>query len=155
MAMRRRLKDDFFTPAGEQFKTQLVCVQTPDGNFDLVPGETIDLQEEIDSHAESCSIELILAKCAAGDTSGLSKVQGSFVDCTAMPKTYRDILDIVIRGRAEFDNLPLEVRQRFDSNFMNWFEAAGTEEWLKKMDFVQDKSVPGTEVKEVTPDAES
>lgn len=152
--MRVKRKEVFYSEPGSHLKQTYTAAQLPDGNFNLVPGEIIDIQEEIDSHAESCSIENIIAMCASGDTSALNRVQGTFVDTTQMPKTFRDVLDIVIRGQSEFDRLPLEIRQKFDSNFVSWFQDAGSAEWMEKMGFKP--AAPDTiEKKEVIQNAES
>ena len=131
--MRARCKTVFYTESGSAEKQTYVAVQMTDGTFNLVEGEMVDIQEEIDSHAESCSIEHIIALCAAGDTSALNRVQGSFIDTTLFPESYAECLQLVIKGRSEFDRLPLEVRQKFDQDFVSWFQTAGTEEWIEKM----------------------
>lgn len=131
--MRARPEGTFYSESGSNEKQTYVAVQLADGTFNLVEGEVIDIQEEIDSHALSCSIEHIIALCAAGDTSALNRVQGSFIDTTVFPESYAECLQIVINGRSEFDRLPLEVRQRFNQDFVSWFQTAGTEEWIEKM----------------------
>lgn len=119
-------------------KQNYEVVVLPDGSFNLIESDKTDLQEYIDSFAESVSIEHIMAMCAAGDTSVLSKTQGAYLDTTVMPKTYRDMLDTVINGRAKFDALPVDVKQKFDNDFQKWFSDAGSPEWIKKMGFIQE-----------------
>lgn len=143
--MRKRL-ERIETPAGERMKQEYTAVVLPDGSFNLVEAGETDLQEYINSFAESVSIEHILAMCAAGDTSALSVRQGSYIDTTEMPKTFRDCLDIVIKGKAQFDSLPVEVKQKFDNDFQRWFSEAGDESWLTNMGFVTEKPEEKVEV---------
>jgi len=35
--------------------------------------------------------------------------------------------------REKFDQLPLEIRQKFGMNFQNWAATAGEADWLEKM----------------------
>lgn len=140
--MRARSETTYYSVSGSEEKQTYVAVQMTDGTFNLVEGEVIDIQEEIDSHAESCSIEHIISLCAAGDTSALNRVQGSFIDTTVFPDSYAECLQIVINGRSEFDRLPLEIRQKFDQNFVQWFESAGSEEWCEKMGYTPPAVTP-------------
>lgn len=135
--MRKRF-ERFFSCPGERIKQNYTASRLGDGVIRLVPSNTVDLKEYINSFAESCSIEHILALCAAGDTSVLSRAQGAYMDTTQMPKTFRDVLDIVIDGRTKFDSLPAEIKQKFDNDFEQWFSDAGSENWLKSMGFLND-----------------
>lgn len=148
--MRKRL-ERFFSNSGERFVQNYTATQLADGVIRLVEGDVTDMQEFINSFAESCSIEHILAMCAAGDTSVLSRTQGAYIDATVIPKTFRDMLDIVIDGKAKFESLPSEVKQAFDNNFELWFSDAGSDSWLEKMGLVE-KPVETVE-KEVKQDA--
>lgn len=132
--MRRRFKR-FYSLAGERLKQNYSAVRLADGTIKLIESDTTDIQDYIQSFAESCSIEHILSMCTAGDTSVLSRVQGAFIDTTNFPKTFRDILDVVIDGRAKFESLPLEIKQKFGNDFEKWFSEAGSENWLNVMGF--------------------
>lgn len=148
-----RLRSDrFYADPGERFQQEYTGVRLADGTINLVESDVTDLQEYINSFEESCSIEHIMAMCQAGDTSALNKAQGSYIDCTQMPKTLRGVLDLVIDGQMKFNQLPIEIKEKFGNDFNRWFEEAGSEDWMKKMDIV--KEVASVE-KEVKPDAES
>lgn len=142
--MRRRFKR-FFSSAGDRIKQNYNASRLGDGVIRLLPADTLDLKEYINSFAESCSIEHILALCAAGDTSVLSRAQGAFIDTTVLPKTYREMLDVVIEGRSKFDSLPIEIKQKFDNDFERWFSEAGSESWISNMGLVQPEN-EGSEV---------
>lgn len=148
--MRKR-RDRVFSCAGDRFRVDYDPVIMADGSFELVEAGKTDLQEYIDSFKESVSIEHILAMCAAGDTSALQARQGTYIDTTEMPKTFRDMLDIVIRGKTQFESLPVEVKQKFDNDFNKWFADAGSQDWLLNMGFIEPVK---PEVKETKTDAE-
>lgn len=138
--MRKRF-ERFTSNPGQRMKQNYTATQLSDGVIRLVEADVTDLREYINSFAESCSIEHILALCAAGDTSVLSRVQGAYIDTTMMPKTFRDMLDVVIDGKSKFESLPIEVKNAFGNNFESWFSEAGSEEWLSKMGMMKTESV--------------
>lgn len=138
--MRKR-SERFTSNPGQRMKQNYTATQLSDGVIRLVEADVTDLREYINSFAESCSIEHILALCAAGDTSVLSRVQGAYIDTTMMPKTFRDMLDVVIDGKSKFESLPIEVKNAFGNNFESWFSEAGSEEWLSKMGMMKTESV--------------
>lgn len=137
--MRRRF-ERFFSCSGERMKQNYTASRLGDGVIRLIPSDKVDLKEYINSFAESCSIEHILSLCAAGDTSVLSRAQGAYIDTTVLPKTFRDMLDIVIDGKSKFDSLSSDIKSKFDNNFEKWFSEAGSPEWLENMGFQVDSS---------------
>lgn len=107
------------------------------GNYELVEAGEVDVYAEIQSHAESCDINVLMAKYQNGDASALSKVQGTYFDATGMPKTYAEMLNILIDAENQFNALPLDERAKFDHSF---------EKWLSALDFAL--SVPNNEVEQ-------
>lgn len=149
--MRKR-SERFYSDPGERYQQNYTGTQLSDGVIRLVETDVTDLKEYINSFAESCSIEHILAMCAAGDTSVLSRAQGAYIDTTQLPKTFREMLDVVIDGKQKFEMLPKEIKEAFENNFELWFSDAGSDSWLEKMGYAE-KPVDVVE-KEVKQDAE-
>lgn len=131
-----------------------------DGVIRLVNDGIIDIQEQIESYAESTDIYNIISHLSTAEFENMTGPAGDFVDATEFPKTYAEALQLVIDGQNTFMKLPLEVRQRFDNDFNKWFVSAGSPEWfeklginLEKQNVVQKPSVdlqpvPDGEVKE-------
>lgn len=89
-----------------------------DGVLHLEESGKINLYEQIQSHKDSCDINLLIQRCiATGDESILSRVQGAFGDFSDMPHTYAEMLNRLREAREFFDGLPLLTRQKFDCNF--------------------------------------
>lgn len=104
------------------------------GELVLEESGTEDLYGYIQSHKDSCDINLILKRFASGDVSALSRAQGLFFDATQMPKTYAELLNAVITGERYFNSLPLDVRKEFDFDFNKWMAAMDDmPSWLAKM----------------------
>lgn len=92
----------------------------------------VNTYEKIQSFREQCDVMAILSRYAAGDESALA-TPGYYIDTTKLPKTYTEYLNMMNEQREKFDQLPLEIRQKFGMNFQNWAATAGEQEWLEKM----------------------
>lgn len=95
-----------------------------------------DIYDEIQSHKDSVDIHVILDQFQRGDTEALMKRQGNYVDITAMPKTYAEILNAVIAGEQYFMQLPLETRARFGHSFEQWMASMDKPDFAEKMGLV-------------------
>lgn len=98
----------------------------------LVKVGEVNTYEKIQSYRDECDVMAILSRYAAGDESALA-TPGYYIDTTKLPKTYTEYLNMMNEQREKFDELPLEIRQRFGMNFQNWAATAGEQEWLEKM----------------------
>lgn len=88
-----------------------------DGEIVLTPTGKEDLYASIQSHKDSCDIYVLLSRYQNGDAEALSRVQGHYGDFTDVPKTYAELLNSVIAGKAYFESLPVETRANFDHSF--------------------------------------
>ncbi|QXN75128.1 internal scaffolding protein [Microvirus mar29] len=114
-----------------------------DGSVELVPSGKEDIYAAIQSHKDSCDIHVLLARYANGDDTALSRVQGVYGDFTEMPKTYADLLNVVIRGEELFNSLPVETRAQFDHSLEKFIVSMDNmPEFLKKVGVKDDASGP-------------
>lgn len=88
-----------------------------DGVLDLVPVGKENIYEMIQSYKESCDIHVILSRFRNGETDVLNQRIGSFGDVSRMPLNYADYLNISIKGKELFDNLPKDIRKEFGYNY--------------------------------------
>lgn len=112
-----------------------------DGKRELRKSGEYDLYAEIQSYKDSCSIEYILSRFAAGDTSALSRVQGVYGDFTEMPTTMAELQQRVIDATALFDSLPLDVREQYNfspSEFFAQLDSEKTKNIFKQLKPVED-----------------
>lgn len=115
-----------------------------DGKRELRKSGEYDLYAEIQSYKDSCSIEYILSRFAAGDTSALSRVQGIYGDFTEMPTTMAELQQRVIDATALFDSLPLDVREQYNfspSEFFAQLDSEKTKNIFKQLKPVEDAVV--------------
>lgn len=137
----------FFTCHGTEVHELYASKVCPDGTIRLEPAGKENIQEYINSFAESCDMTYILAELSKGNTSVLERGNAMYGDFTDTPNSLAEALQVMIDGEAAFNKLPLDVRQSFDNNFRNWLFTGGTEEWnqkmssiIKKIDTVEEKS---------------
>ena len=110
-----------------------------------------NLYDEIQSHKLSCDIHYILKRFANGEVDALSKVQGAFGDFTNLPSNFAEVMNLTIEAEQHFDQLPVEVKQKFDNNFVQYMQSFGSEDWAKKVGLVVDEPVVESEVKSDEP----
>lgn len=137
------LHDRVRQPAGSRIKTLYAPRINDDGTFDLVEKGKHDLYAEIQSHAESVDIHVLLDRYKNGEVDVLSRVQGAYGDFTGMPKTYAEMFQRIEDGKQWFYSLPVETRAAFNHDFTQFMSA------MDKPDFFERISVAYTnEVKD-------
>lgn len=128
-------KDIPFVPScpGERWKIEYEPIVQADGTIELRESGKTDLQEFYDSQAASCDMALIISRYLNGDRSVLEQRQGAYFDATQVPSTYAEMLQTVISGQRSFEALPVEIKQKFNNDFNQWFATAGSDDWQSKM----------------------
>lgn len=109
-----------------------------------------NLYDYIQSFKDSCDVNYLVKRYAAGDVDVLSRVQGVYADVTKMPKTLAESVQLQIDAERGFESLPADIKQKFDNNFVKFAAAAGSAEWFEKLGF-EKKDVVKEEVKPVEP----
>lgn len=140
----------FFANPGTPYEVNYSAKLESDGTINLVEDGKIDLYSQIQSHKDSCSIELALKRFALGDESALQRTQGAFGDFTAFPNTFAEVLQVMIDSRQYFDSLPVDVRRNFDFDFNKFISSLDDPASLvQKLRFpsLEDTEVVATAVK--------
>lgn len=112
------------------------------GDLELVSDGKTSLYAEIQSHKDSCDINLIIQRFANGDVSALNVRQGQYFDATEMPKTMAEALNMVIEAERQFNELPVETKSKFDHDYKKYIASAGTKEWFDKLGFSTESKQP-------------
>lgn len=144
----------FVTNPGDKYHILYSPVVNSDGTINLIESGKDDIQEMIDSYREQTDMSYILQAMANGDTSVLSHKQPMYGDFTDMPKTYAQALQMVIDAETQFNKLPLDIRNKFDNDYKQWFAQAGSDEWFKKMDYKEESPDVSRDIKEPTSTSE-
>lgn len=121
--------------AGSRLHTIYVPEYDEDGVLGLKADGYVDNYLKIQSHADSVDINVILSRFSNGEPDILTRYQTQYMDVTDMPKTLAGALNSVIAAERDFNELPVEVRGKFNHSFSEWLASAGSAEWAKKMGF--------------------
>lgn len=107
------------------------------GELIIEPSGEEDLYGYIQSHKDSCDIHKMLERFAAGDEDALSQAQGFYADTTGMPTTYAEVLNAVLAGEATFNQLPADIKAKFDNSFAVWLSAMDRPDFAQRMGFAE------------------
>lgn len=80
---------------------------------------------EIQSHADSCDLNVIMQRYQRGELDVLQQVQGYYGDVSNIPSNYADILNETIRGEALFRSLAPDIRSQFGNSVEQFVAALG------------------------------
>lgn len=125
-----------------------------DGVIRLVEAGVVNLYDEIQSHKDSCDINVLLKRYSNGEADILSQVQGVFADAVGMPKTYAELLNSVLQGEEMFNRLPVETKEKFGFSFSQFMASMDNlDEFYKKLGVTEKVTPePGPIEKEVAKD---
>ncbi|QCS36210.1 minor capsid protein [Capybara microvirus Cap1_SP_162] len=130
-AYNLRREEQAFTPGGSKIVMEHREEIGLDGKRKLIHDRAVNIYDLIQSSRESCEIENILRRAAEGDYNILNIVNGQYLDVTDAPSSLAEAQKFVIRAKTEFDELPKEIRAKFENNAEIYIAQYGTESWLE------------------------
>lgn len=107
-------EDCIYSNVGSRFHDTFSLKIDKDGKKVLSKKGTIDVYQEIQSHADSVDIHKIIDRFNNGDLSVLDNGSGYYCDITQMPKTYAEMIQRMQDAEVYFKTLPVEVRAKFN-----------------------------------------
>lgn len=127
---------------------------TDEGRGLVKTGET-DVYALIQSRLDETKIENII-KRATYDPTALGsqdwQTSETMVDISEAPTNYHEWYGRIKDAEAEFDKLPIEVKNKWDNDVEKYIMAYGTQEWADKMGIAKkaeaEKPAEKSEVKE-------
>lgn len=127
---------------GSRIKPVYQARKSDSGSIELIQVGEENIYDAIQAEREGCELTSILRRFVNGETDVLSRTQGMYGDFTNFPTTYAEMLNKLIEGRAVFEGLPLEERQKYGNDF-------GV--WLQSFDNVSRETSDDAPVKELDP----
>lgn len=115
--------DRFYTDPGTRIHPLYAPQYDESGHFDLVQTGEVNVYDEIQSHADSVDINILLKRYAEGDPEALSRAQAAFMDVSGVPDSYAEVLNRLIDAENAFMQLPLDERAKYDHSFEVWLSA--------------------------------
>lgn len=102
----------------------------------------VNLYDEIQSHAESVDIHVLLERYKRGDVDALSQAQGFYGDVLDFPKTYAAALNHMNEMERQFMALPVEIREKFGYSFSEFLASSGEADFFDKLGIKQPDPAP-------------
>jgi hypothetical protein len=144
------------TEAGESVRRTYLWELNEKGERVLRLDQVIDQQAEIDSYLEETKIENIIRRASIDPniaTRIAPELGGGIQDYTQMPKTLAELQNIMIRAEQIWDEVPREIKLKFDNDVDKFVASFGTVEWAKNLGIYKEKQTEA-KVTEVTEAAE-
>lgn len=105
---------EFITEPGSQFTPIYTPIIDENGNIDLKETGQKNHYEEIQSHAESVDINVIMDRYyLEGDAVLHQRPNGQYIDITDMPNNFTEVLQKIIIANRDFENLPENIRKEY------------------------------------------
>lgn len=96
-----------------------------------------DIYPEIQSYLEDTLVENIVRRATLGDPTALNAIEGNFVDCTNMPVSLMDAQNKILKIEREFNQLPLEIREKYNYSVEKYISEYGSESWAENLGLIK------------------
>lgn len=131
------------TEAGETVRRTYLWERDENGERVLKLDQVIDQQAEIDSYLEETKIENIIRR-ASIDPNIAERIApnlgGGIQDFTETPQTLAELQNIMIRAEQIWDEVPKEIKHKFDNDMDKFIASFGTVEWAENLGIVMKKT---------------
>lgn len=152
----RKTAKNWETEAGETERKTYLWERNEKGEKVLKLDQVIDQQAEIDSYLEETKLENIIRR-ASIDPNIAERIKpdigGGVQDFTQAPQTLAELQNIMIRAEQVWNEVPKEIKLKFDNDVDKFIASFGTIEWAKnlgiyKKEQAEAKAAEATEAKE-------
>lgn len=138
------------TEAGESVRRTYLWERNEKGERVLRLDQIIDQQAEIDSYLEETKLENIIRRASIDpDIAARIKpdIGGGIQDFTEAPQTLAELQNIMIRAEQIWNEVPKEIKLKFDNDVDKFVASFGTVEWAKNLGIYQEKQTEDKETK--------
>lgn len=139
------------TEAGETVRRTYLWERNEKGEKVLRLDQTIDQQAEIDSYLEETKLENIIRRASIDpDIAARIKpdIGGGIQDFTEAPQNLAELQNIMMRAEQIWDEVPKDIKLKFDNDVDKFIASFGTVEWAKNLGIYQEKQTETNEAKE-------
>ena len=144
------LSDEIRSNPGNSVVDKFVLSTNDKGQKYLKKVGTTDIYDEIQSHRDSCDLNIILNNLDVNQVNGLVSsysfsdfMDSDIFDMTSLPKTIGGMHNLVVEGEDYFSGLPLPVREAFNfspSLFISKFGSTEFKDKIKELRLKYDPS---------------
>lgn len=130
------------TEAGETVRRTYLWEINKKGEKVLTLDQIIDQQAEIDSYLEETKLENIIRRASIDPDLAARLVPdmgGGIQDATEMPKNLMELQNIMLRAEQIWDEIPKEIKLKFDNDIDKFVASFGTVDWAKNLGIYQEE----------------
>lgn len=129
------------TPVGSRFKFDYESVYNEKGVRSLVRKKNmVNIYDMIQAYRPSCDLKYLIARFKqVGDPSILNQREGFYGDMEVMPKTYTEMLQFINTAEENFNELPSEIKEKFNNNVEEFIAQFGSKEFIEILGLNVDK----------------
>lgn len=133
-----RVPKRYYTdPGSREANTYEVQIDKRTGHKKLICTGTKDIWTDIQSYKDECDIAQIMARAAAGDLNALNQRKGFYGDISETPRDLFEAQNNILKLERGFNELPAEIREKFDNSKEKFITEFGSNEWNEKMGFIK------------------
>lgn len=141
------------TEAGESVRRTYLWERNKKGEKVLTLDQIIDQQAEIDSYLEETKLENIIRRASIDpDIAARIKpdIGGGIQDFTEAPQNLAELQNIMLRAEQIWDEIPKEIKLKFDNDVDKFVASFGTIDWAKNLGIYQEKEPEEPKKEEAT-----
>nr|DAN02917.1 MAG TPA: Scaffold protein [Microviridae sp.] len=130
------------TEAGETVRRTYLWELNEKGEKVLTLDQIIDQQAEIDSFLEETKLENIIRRASIDPDIAarlMPDMGGGLQDATDMPENLMELQNIMLRAEQIWDEIPKEIKLKFDNDVDKFVASFGTVDWAKNLGIYQEK----------------
>lgn len=141
------------TEAGETVRRTYLWERNEKGEKVLKLDQVIDQQAEIDSYLEETKIENIIRRASIDPDLAARLVPDigkGIQDFTEAPKSLAELQNIMLRAEQIWEDVPKEIKLKFDNDVDKFVASFGTIEWAKNLGIYAEPEKPKKEESETS-----
>ena len=141
------------TEAGENIRRTYLWELNEKGEKVLTLDQVIDQQAEINSDLEETKLENIIRRASIDPDLAarlMPNMGGGLQDATEMPENLMELQNIMIRAEQIWDEIPKEIKLKFDNDVDKFVASFGTIDWAKNLGIYQEEKSEDPKKEEAT-----
>lgn len=130
------------TEAGESVRRTYLWELNEKGEKVLTLDQIIDQQAEINSYLEETKLENIIRRASIDPDLAarlIPDMGGGLQDATEMPQNLMELQNIMLRAEQIWDEIPKEIKLKFDNDVDKFVSSFGTIDWAKNLGIYQEE----------------
>lgn len=127
----------FKAPTGEFTEMHHRAEMDANGRRRLVKDKEVAIYDLIQANREECEIERIIQRAIEGDYNALNQANGVYTDITGAPESIAQAQQWIIGIKEKWDELPADIKAKFENNVEIYTAEFGTQEWADKVGYTE------------------